>query len=364
MDIQEPKIEKINLLDFDEKKLRRFFELLEEAPFRATQVLKWIHQRGVIDFSMMTDLSYALRERLTKVAVVTIPEIAKEQVSVDGTIKWLLDVGNNNCVETVYIPEETRGTLCISSQIGCALNCSFCATGKQGFNRNLKASEIIGQLWQAKKRLAGKSITNVVLMGMGEPLLNFEPVATALSIMRDDNAYGLAKRRVTVSTSGVVPGIEKLKEHCDVALAISLHAPNDELRNTLMPINKKYDLKQLMKACKEYLPDTKRDKITIEYIMLKGLNDTTKHARELVKLLEGLSCKVNLIPFNSVDGIEFVCSDSEDILKFASILQKSGIVTTQRKTRGGDIDAACGQLAGDFKDRTKRKERLQNEARS
>ncbi|ALK98209.1 50S rRNA methyltransferase [Massilia sp. WF1] len=362
-----------NLLDFDPAQLVAYCAELGEKPFRAKQLQRWIHQFGVANFDDMTDLAKSLREKLKTRATVTAPAIISDHTSSDGTRKWLVDVGNGNAVETVFIPEETRGTLCISTQAGCAVNCRFCSTGKQGFNRNLSVAEIIGQLWMAEfelrktKGIEGgpkgeRQITNVVMMGMGEPLLNFEPTVTALKLMLDDNAYGLSRRRVTVSTSGVVPNMDKLSQECPVALAVSLHGSNDPLRDMLVPLNKKYPLRELMAACRRYLEFAPRDFITFEYCMLDGVNDTDEHARELIALVNdpavGVSCKFNLIPFNPFPESGLVRSKNPRIKAFAQILMDAGLVTTIRKTRGDDIDAACGQLAGEVKDRTRVNERM------
>jgi 23S rRNA (adenine2503-C2)-methyltransferase len=361
------------LLDFDPAQLVAYCAELGEKPFRAKQLQRWIHQFGVANFDDMTDLAKSLREKLKTRATVSAPAIISDHTSADGTRKWLVDVGNGNAVETVFIPEETRGTLCISTQAGCAVNCRFCSTGKQGFNRNLTVAEIIGQLWMAEfelRRTKGiepgpkgeRQITNVVMMGMGEPLLNFDPTVTALKLMLDDNAYGLSRRRVTVSTSGVVPNMDKLSQECAVALAVSLHGSNDPLRDMLVPLNKKYPLRELMAACKRYLEFAPRDFITFEYCMLDGVNDTDEHARELVALVNdpvvGVSCKFNLIPFNPFPESGLVRSKNPRIKAFAQVLMDAGIVTTIRKTRGDDIDAACGQLAGEVKDRTRVNERM------
>jgi 23S rRNA (adenine2503-C2)-methyltransferase len=362
-----------NLLDFDPAQLAAYCAELGEKPFRAKQLQRWIHQFGVANFDDMTDLAKSLREKLKTRAEVRAPAVISDHTSSDGTRKWLVDVGNGNAVETVFIPEETRGTLCISTQAGCAVNCRFCSTGKQGFNRNLTVAEIIGQLWMAEfelRRTKGiepgpkgeRQITNVVMMGMGEPLLNFDPTVTALKLMLDDNAYGLSRRRVTVSTSGVVPNMDKLSQECPVALAVSLHGSNDPLRDMLVPLNKKYPLRELMAACKRYLEFAPRDFITFEYCMLDGVNDTDEHARELVALVGdpvvGVSCKFNLIPFNPFPESGLVRSKNPRIKAFAQVLMDAGLVTTIRKTRGDDIDAACGQLAGEVKDRTRVNERM------
>jgi 23S rRNA (adenine2503-C2)-methyltransferase len=349
----------VNLLDFDQPKLAAFFAELGEKPFRAKQLMRWMHHFGVIDFGQMTDVAKTLREKLAQVAVIQPPEVKLEQISEDGTRKWLIDVGAGNGVETVFIPEADRGTLCVSSQVGCALECTFCSTGRQGFNRNLSVSEIIGQVWQANKALGRdpkgeRVISNVVMMGMGEPLANFDNVVTALNIMLDDSAYGLSRRRVTVSTSGMVPAMDRLRDECPVALAVSLHAPNDALRDVIVPINKKYPLAELMAACQRYLEKAPRDFVTFEYVMLDGVNDTVEHARQLLELVRDVPCKFNLIPFNPFPNSGFETSKTENIRRFRDILMQAGYVVTTRKTRGEDIDAACGQLAGKVKDKTKR----------
>jgi len=351
---------KVNLLGLNRKDMEAFFTEIGEKAFRATQVLKWLHQYGVADFESMTNLSKALREKLAEVAEIRAPEVITDQLSEDGTRKWLFRLPDGNAIETVYIPEKERGTLCVSSQVGCALDCSFCSTAQQGFNRNLSSAEIIGQLWLANHLLGrdpkgDRVVTNVVLMGMGEPLLNFDAVVAAMDLMMDDNAYALSKRRVTLSTSGVVPALKRLKETSDVALAVSLHAVRDELRNELVPINRKYPIKELMEACRNYLDREGRRRITWEYVMLKGVNDSERDARELAKLLKGIPSKVNLIPFNPFPNTRYETSDPQTILRFQNILINAGIVTITRKTRGEDIDAACGQLAGKVKDRTKRR---------
>ena len=353
---------KANLLDLDRQGLEAFFTAMGEKAFRASQVLKWIYQGGVDDFDDMTNLSKALREKLKQQAEIRTPEIVTQQLSDDGTIKWLLRVDSGNCIETVFIPETDRGTLCISSQVGCALDCSFCSTAQQGFNRNLSTAEIIGQLWVANKAMQclprnERVISNVVLMGMGEPLLNFDNVVRAINLMMDDNAYGLSKRRVTISTSGVIPALQRLKQVSDVSLAVSLHAPTDELRNQLVPLNKKYPIKQLLAACKEYVAGATRRKVTFEYVMLEGVNDSPEQARQLVKVLQGVPAKVNLIPFNPFPGTHYRVSSQARIDKFRDILMQAGLITVTRKTRGEDIDAACGQLAGKVLDRTKRQGR-------
>ncbi|MDO8273177.1 MAG: 23S rRNA (adenine(2503)-C(2))-methyltransferase RlmN [Gammaproteobacteria bacterium] len=376
---------KINLMGLSLTKMQAFFLELGEKPFRASQTLKWIHQRGVTDIDAMTDISKPLREKMKSVAEIRLPQITQEYRSADGSCKWIVQVESGSSVEMVFIPEAGRGTLCISSQAGCSLDCSFCATGKQGFNSNLTVAEIIGQLWWANEKLAGfgvkpaqewnedgkpaqnpRPVSNVVMMGMGEPLLNFEPTATALKLMLDDNAYGLSRRRVTLSTSGVVPMMDKLSQEVPVALAVSLHASNDALRDGLVPLNKKYPLRELMAACKRYLAFAPRDFITFEYCMLDGVNDSDENARELVALVKdplvGVSCKFNLIPFNPFPESGLLRSKNPRIKAFAQVLMDAGIVTTIRKTRGDDIDAACGQLAGEVQDRTRVQERMEKMA--
>ncbi len=361
-----------NLLGFSPAQLIEYCKTLDEKPFRARQLQRWIHQSGVSDFGKMTDLAKSLRGKLEKCAEIRAPKVLKDHISADGTRKWLLDVGQGNAIETVYIPEENRGTLCVSTQAGCAVNCLFCSTGKQGFSRNLTTDEIIGQLWmaefavrQSKDMPEGKQdrqISNVVMMGMGEPLFNFDASVNAMKLMLDDNAYGLSRRRVTVSTSGVVPMIDRLAKECPVALAVSLHAPNDRLRDRLVPLNRKHPLSELMAACRRYLDYAPRDFITFEYCMLDGINDTDEYARELVELVkygsDPVSCKLNLIPFNSIPMPGLKRSGDARISAFAKILLDEGIVTTVRKTRGEDINAACGLLAGEVKDRTRVRERM------
>jgi 23S rRNA (adenine2503-C2)-methyltransferase len=353
----------VNLLDFDAEGLIAWFAQQGEKPFRAKQVLRWVHQAGEDDFTRMTDIAKSLREKLLLTAAVSPAPTLSDRLSDDGTRKFLFDVGSGNAVETVFIPEDDRGTLCVSSQAGCALECAFCSTGRQGFNRNLSTAEIIGQLWQAN-RLLGQSlaadkrgdriISNVVMMGMGEPLTNFDNLIPALRLMLDDNAYGLSRRRVTVSTSGIVPAMDRLADACPVALAVSLHAPNDALRDQLVPINRKYPLTELMAACRRYLKVAPRDFITFEYVMLDGINDREADARELLRLVRDVPCKFNLIPFNPFPNSGFKRSPRENVRRFAEILIDAGIVTTTRKTRGDDIDAACGQLAGQVLDRSRR----------
>ncbi|MBK9160733.1 MAG: radical SAM protein [Nitrosomonadales bacterium] len=380
-----------NLLDLDVQQLTDWFAEQGEKPFRAKQVLRWIYKSGESDFDAMSDLAVSLREKLKQTACIQVPSVVREETATDGTRKWLLDVGTGNAVETVFIPEEGRGTLCVSTQAGCALDCAFCSTGKQGFNRNLSTAEIIGQVWWANHELGKDNasdtlprsgrlreeaqaalpapdgsaapcqgrygnwpVTNVVMMGMGEPLLNFDNTVGALRLMLDDHAYGLSRRRVTVSTSGVVPAMDRLRDECPVALAISLHAPNDELRNELVPINQKYPLKELMAACQRYLEKAPRDFVTFEYVMLSGVNDREQDARELIRLVRDVPCKFNLIPFNPFPQAPYRRSDMQTVLRFRDILMQAGIVTTIRKVRGDDIAAACGQLAGQVQDKTRR----------
>jgi len=352
-----------NLLDFDADAMTAWCASHGEKAFRATQLLQWIHRAGVADFSAMTTLARSLREKLAESAEVREMVPLSDHTSTDGTRKWLLDVGHGDAVEMVFIPETNRGTLCISTQAGCAVNCRFCSTGKQGFSRNLTTGEIIGQLWLANRKLGAvaasgeengqRVISNVVLMGMGEPLLNYQPVLAALRLMLDDNAYGLSRRRVTLSTSGVVPMMDRLREDCPVALAVSLHAPNDTLRDDLVPLNRKYPLRELLGACNRYLERAPRDFITFEYVMLDGINDSDAHARELVSLARDTPCKFNLIPFNAFPEAGLQGSSRQRIRAFGDVLLQAGIVTTIRKTRGDDIDAACGQLAGAVQDRTR-----------
>jgi|TARA_B110000091_G_scaffold37219_1_gene40026 23S rRNA (adenine2503-C2)-methyltransferase len=362
---EQPQKVKINLLGFSASRLGDFFDEMGEKRFRATQIIKWIHQMGECDLDQMTNISKDLRERLKDIAEIKLPEVVSCQDSVDGTRKWLIRVDGGSCIEMVYIPERERGTLCVSSQIGCALDCSFCATGKQGFNRDLTAAEIIGQLWIAADSFdqfdpkAKRRVTNVVMMGMGEPLMNFDNVVDAMSIMLEDNAYGLSKRRVTLSTAGVVPALDKLSDVSDVSLAISLHAPNDELRNQLVPINRKYPLVDFIESARNYIdkmPDNRR-KATVEYTLMDQVNDRTEHARELAVLLKDLPCKINLIPFNPFPGTEYKRVSNTALNRFRDILAAEGYTVTVRTTRGDDIAAACGQLAGEVNDRTKRQER-------
>ncbi len=375
--------QRINLLGVESDSLVRQVGAWGNKPFRAKQLLRWVHQRGISDFDQMTDLAKGFRSTLTERCTLQTPSVITQKVSTDGTRKWLFDVGNNNAVETVFIPEDDRGTLCISSQAGCTVACRFCSTGHQGFNRNLTTAEIVGQLWKARHdimqdmpaaRLAATAqgqapgavndqdlrvISNVVMMGMGEPLLNYDQLLPALLLMLDDNAYGLSRRRVTVSTSGVVPFMDRLAHDCPVALAVSLHAPNDALRDQLVPLNRKYPLAELIAACNRYLEHAPRDFITFEYVMLDGVNDSDEHARQLVEITRQVKCKLNLIPFNPFPEAGLKRSSNARIRQFSSLLVDQGVITTVRKTRGEDIDAACGQLAGDVKDRTRISERMQ-----
>jgi len=359
----------VNLFDFDLDGLTAFCEQLGEKRFRAVQLFRWIHQKGESDFSRMTDLARSLREKLPSAATLQTLPVLSRQDSADGTIKWLFDVGGGNAVESVFIPEDDRGTLCVSSQAGCAVGCRFCSTGHQGFSRNLTTGEILAQLWQAEFFLrqhlkrSERIITNVVMMGMGEPLQNYSALVPALRVMLDDHGYGLSRRRVTVSTSGVVPMMDRLAQDCPVALAVSLHAPNDPLRDQLVPLNRKYPLAELLDACVRDLPHPPRDFITFEYCMLDGVNDTPEHAQELLRLVKthggrGVPCKINLIPFNPFPDSGLKCSPRAVVQRFGQILNEGGVVTTIRKTRGDDIDAACGQLAGDVLDRTNAAQRM------
>ena len=355
---------KVNLLGLTQAKLEAFFEELGEKRFRAGQVMKWIHHFGVDDFDDMTNVSKALREKLKARAEIRGPEVVSEDISADGTRKWVVRVASGSCVETVYIPQNGRGTLCVSSQAGCALDCSFCSTGKQGFNSDLTAAEIIGQVWIANKSFGtvpakvDRAVTNVVMMGMGEPLLNFDNVIDSMTLMMDDLGYGISKRKVTLSTSGVVPMIEKLGEVTDVALALSLHAPNDELRNQLVPLNKKYPLSVLLPACNKYIAGLGEKRyLTIEYTLLKGVNDKPEHARELIELLRDTPCKINLIPFNPFPYSGYERPSNNAIRRFQELLHNAGYNVTVRTPRGEDIDAACGQLVGQVMDRTRRSER-------
>lgn len=355
----------VNLLNYNQPQLAKWFEAFGEKPFRAKQVMRWMHHYGVHDFEEMTDIAKVLRQKLIAEAEITLPKVQLEQVSTDGTRKWLIGADTSNSIETVFIPEDDRGTLCISSQVGCALECTFCSTGAQGFNRNLSVSEIIGQLAIANQSIRQEAgydmlpaseriISNVVMMGMGEPLANYDNVVAAMQIMLDDHGYGLSRRRVTLSTSGLVPAMDRLKEDCPVALAVSLHAPNDTLRDVLVPINKKYPLKALMAACNRYLEKAPRDFVTFEYVMLDGVNDLIEHAYELLALVQHVNCKFNLIPFNPFPNSDYKTSKQAQIHAFRKVLTDAGYVVTVRKTRGDDIDAACGQLAGKVLDKTKR----------
>lgn len=335
--------------------MEAWFRSLGEKPFHARQVLKWIHRHQVTDFDRMTDLGKGLRARLKEQAGVRVPAVVCDQLSADGTRKWLLELCCGNRIETVYIPEADRGTLCVSSQAGCSLDCAFCSTARQGFNRNLDAAEIIGQLWVAMKELGdGQPITNVVLMGMGEPLTNFDNVVAATDIMLDDLAYCLSKYRVTVSTAGIVPAMDRLREVSEVSLAVSLHATTDELRDELMPVNRKYPIAELLAACKRFVAGDRRRRVTFEYVMLDGVNDSDRQARQLVRLMQGVPAKINLIPFNPFPSAGYRCSPRERIDRFREILSAAGLTTVTRKTRGSDIDAACGQLVGRVHDRSRR----------
>ncbi len=354
-----PESERVNLLGFTRAALADYFQIRGERPFRAVQLLRWMHQQRVTEFSAMTNLSRELRAQLGREAAVRLPEVVSTQKSMDGTIKWLVRVASDNCIEMVFIPDDPRGTLCISSQVGCALNCTFCSTARQGFNRNLSSAEIIAQVWLARALLENdvadrRVITNVVLMGMGEPLLNFDNVADALELMLEDNAHCFARRRVTLSTAGVVPKIDALRQRCPVSLAVSLHASNDRLRDELVPLNKRYPIRELLAACRRYVKDDAREKVTFEYVLLSGVNDTKKHARELAALLADVPAKVNLIPFNPFPFSGYECSPIHVIDDFRDTLMAQKIMTITRKTRGSDIDAACGQLAGEVQARSRR----------
>ncbi len=355
-----------NLLGCTHAQLTADFVAQGEKPFRAKQVMRWLHGSLADSFDAMTDVAKATRAKLAENSTISAPQVMKDSTASDGTRKWLFDVGNNNAVETVFIPEDDRGTLCVSSQAGCALACPFCSTGKQGFNRNLSTAEIVAQVWAANRMLRADGpnaphargerhpVTNVVMMGMGEPLANFEAVVPALEIMLDDNAYGLSRRRVTLSTSGLVPQIDALRDRCPVALAVSLHAPNDALRDVLVPINKRYPIRELLDACNRYLDKAPRDFITFEYVMLDGVNDQMEHARQLLDITRAVPSKINLIPFNPFSGSEFRTTPRQTTVRFQKFLMNAGVIATIRKTRGEDIDAACGQLAGDIVDRTRR----------
>jgi len=357
-------VSKINLLGLPRQKMIDFFAELGEKPFRAKQVMQWIHQYGVHDFDEMTNISKVLRQKLKQISEVVPPKIILQDISSDGTRKWVMKMPGGSSIETVLIPEGDRGTLCVSSQIGCALDCSFCSTGKQGFNRNLSAEEIVGQIWNAIAsfenidRTKDRPVTNVVFMGMGEPLLNFDNVMDAINIMMDDFAYSISKRRLTISTAGVVPAIKKMEQFTDASIAISLHAPNDELRNQLVPVNKKYPIKMLMDSVKSYLGQlSDKRKATIEYTLMAGVNDRKVHAQELIALLKDLPCKINLIPFNPFPGSGYKKPSSMEVRFFQNLLMEGGFITTVRTTRGDDIDAACGQLVGQVEDRTRRSAR-------
>jgi 23S rRNA (adenine2503-C2)-methyltransferase len=354
---------RINLLGLDLKGLEGFFDEIGEKSFRARQLLQWIHQYRVVDFAEMTNLSKVLRQKLAESAEIKPPEVLQEHISKDGTRKWIIRLSCGNSIETVYIPEGSRGTLCVSSQVGCALACTFCSTAQQGFNRNLEASEIIGQLWLANEYLGkepkgNRVVTNVVMMGMGEPLANYNNVVTAMNLMRDDLAYGISWRRVTLSTSGMVPMIDKLRKDCHVSLAISLHAANDKLRSEIIPLNDKYPIAELLAACKRYVDVQQRRHITIEYVLLEGINDSIQDAKDLMHILKGLPTKINLIPFNPFPGTHYRCSSKSVIARFQKQLLDAGFVATVRKTRGDDIVAACGQLAGEVHDRTRRTQQI------
>ncbi|WP_092402230.1 MULTISPECIES: 23S rRNA (adenine(2503)-C(2))-methyltransferase RlmN [Candidatus Ichthyocystis] len=350
----------MNLFDFNRHDLSVFLKGKGYRGYCSDQIFQWLHQRLVSDFFSMSNLSKASRLEFSGIFSCQVPTVVREHCSLDGTLKWLLSVGEGNAVETVYIPEKRRITLCVSSQVGCALDCAFCATGKSGFNRNLTTGEIVAQLWLANRYLSdrypgeNRRITNVVFMGMGEPLVNFEAVMRSASIMLDDFSYGLSRRRVTISTSGIVPAIDRMAERCPVALAVSLHASDNELRDKLVPINRKYPLHQLMAACERYIEHSPKKFITFEYVMLKDVNDTTSHAEKLINLLKNIPCKINLIPWNPFPSVSFSCSTNQSILRFHNCLCDAGLVSTIRKTRGDDIDAACGQLSGEVKDCTRR----------
>jgi 23S rRNA (adenine2503-C2)-methyltransferase len=371
-----------NLLGLNRSQFESACEGMGERAFRARQVMRWIHQRGAADFEAMTDVSKALRQRLAAEAVIEGPSVLRDSTAADGTRKWLFDVGTGNAIETVFIPEgdgdeepedgttrRYRGTLCISSQAGCALECAFCATGYQGFNRNLGSAEIIGQLWHAVRRLGAdtgmeRPVTNIVMMGMGEPLANFDNVVTAMQLMLDDNAYGISRRRLTLSTSGLVPALDRLRDACPVALAVSLHAPNDALRDQLVPINRKYPIKELLAACNRYIEKAPREFVMFEYVMLAGVNDSPAHARELARVVRSVPCKINLIPFNPFPGSSFRRSSATAVAAFRDVLYEQGYTVTVRRTRGDDIDAACGQLAGRVLDRSRRVQKRMEEQRT
>jgi len=355
----------LNLLDRDRRGLEEYFSEIGEKPFRASQLIQWIHQKAVTDFQQMTNISQALRDHLQQNTVIHLPEVVYDATSADGTRKWLLQLDDENRIETVYIPEDDRGTLCVSSQVGCALDCSFCSTGRRGFNRNLTTAEIISQVWLAtylldEEKKPGRKVTNVVLMGMGEPLLNFDNVVRAVRIMMDDFAYGLSKRRVTISTAGVVPAIDRLGDLLDMRLAVSLHAPDDQLRNSLVPLNRKYPLQELMDACRRFIDkQNTRSRITFEYVLLDGVKDSDQHARALVKLVKGIPTLMNLIPFNPFADSGYRTSPRKRVERFNKILADAGITTVVRRTRGEDIDAACGQLVGKIEDKSRRHRRFE-----
>jgi len=375
----------LNLLGLNREQFQSWCAERGEKPFRARQMMRWMHQSGVNDFALMSDVSRDFREQLSACAVIEAPLVLKDTTAPDGTRKWLFDVGTGNAIEAVYIPEgdaddepaaegapaarRYRGTLCVSSQAGCALECSFCSTGRQGFNRNLTVAEIVGQLWHASRSLSAatgmeRPITNVVMMGMGEPLANFDNVVSAMQLMLDDHAYGISRRRLTLSTSGIVPAMDRLRDACPVALAVSLHAPNDALRDELVPINRKYPIKELMAACVRYIEKAPRDFVTFEYVLLAGINDSVAQARELVQTVKSVSCKINLIPFNPFPGSGYERSAAPAIAAFRDVLHQAGLTTTVRKTRGDTIDAACGQLAGQVRDKTRRVQRRLEESRT
>ena len=375
----------LNLLGLNREQFQSWCTERGEKPFRARQMMRWMHQSGVNDFALMSDVSRGFREQLSACAVIEAPQVLKDTAAPDGTRKWLFDVGTGNAIEAVYIPEgdaddepaiegvpaarRYRGTLCVSSQAGCALECSFCSTGRQGFNRNLTTAEIVGQLWHASRSLSAatgmeRPITNVVMMGMGEPLANFDNVVSAMQLMLDDHAYGISRRRLTLSTSGIVPAMDRLRDACPVALAVSLHAPNDALRNELVPINRKYPIKELMAACVRYIEKAPRDFVTFEYVLLAGINDSVAQARELVQTVKPVPCKINLIPFNPFPGSGYERSAAPAIAAFRDVLHQAGLTTTVRKTRGDTIDAACGQLAGQVLDKTRRVQRRLEESRT
>jgi 23S rRNA (adenine2503-C2)-methyltransferase len=374
-----------NLLGLNRNEFEMLCAGMGEKPFRARQMMRWMHQSGVADFDLMTDVSRSFREQMATCATIAAPPVLRDTTASDGTRKWLFDVGTGNAIEAVYIPEgdadddapaegaaqarRYRGTLCVSSQAGCALECTFCSTGRQGFNRNLTAAEIVGQVWHASRSVAAtlgteRPITNVVMMGMGEPLANFDNVVTAMQLMLDDHAYGISRRRLTLSTSGLVPAMDRLRDTCPVALAVSLHAPNDALRDQLVPINRKYPIRQLLDACVRYIEKAPRDFVTFEYVMLEGVNDSVALARELVKIVKPVPCKINLIPFNPFPDSGYTRTGSPAIAAFRDVLQQAGLVTTVRKTRGETIDAACGQLAGQVRDKTRRVQRRMEENRA